>query len=31
MSDCIDADEGSCAGQVFERYTLSRSGMTFPR
>ncbi len=31
MSDCIEADQGRCAGEVFERYTLSRSGMTFPR
>lgn len=31
MYDCIDSDDGSCAGEVFERYTLSGSGMTFPR
>lgn len=31
MSDCIDSDHGPCRGEVFERYTLSGSGMTFPR
>ena len=31
MSDCIEADLGRCAGVVFVRYTLSRSGLTFPR
>ena len=29
MSDCIDADRGPCAGEVFDRPSLSGSGMRF--
>jgi hypothetical protein len=31
MSDCIDADRGPCAGEVFERPSLSGSGLAFAR
>jgi hypothetical protein len=31
MSDCIDSDQDTCRGETFDRYTLSGSGMTFPR
>lgn len=31
MSECIDSRDSACQGEVFERYTLSGSGMTFPR
>jgi hypothetical protein len=31
MSTCIDSDHGDCRGETFERYTLSGSGLTFPR
>jgi hypothetical protein len=31
MNECIDSGESICDGDTFERYTLSGSGMTFPR
>ena len=31
MTTCIDRDDSPCEGEVFERYALSGSGMTFPR
>lgn len=31
MSECIGSRDGKCAGETFERYSLSGSGMTFPR
>ena len=31
MSDCLDRDDSPCEGAVFERLTMSGSGMTFPR
>jgi hypothetical protein len=31
MPECIDARRGPCHGEVLERYSLSGSGMTFPR
>ena len=31
MTDCIDTDRGPCAGEVFERASLSGSGMRFAR
>lgn len=30
MHDCLDGPVG-CKGETFERYSLSGSGMTFPR
>lgn len=29
--DCLDSDEGGCQGEMFERPSLSGSGMAFPR
>ena len=31
MPECIDARRGPCHGEVLERYSLTGSGMTFPR
>jgi hypothetical protein len=31
MSDCLGRHDSACHGKTVERYSLSGSGMTFPR
>lgn len=31
MNECINSSDNRCSGETFDRYSLSGSGMTFPR